>query len=123
MNKALNILVGALITIGVALGFSGLATPTQSSLSILQWSLLAALLLLLAIGLPIMRRSIRASQSTPSLTDLKFALIVAVVLCPAPFFAVWTFGAFGSLVICLVPVAFIFRSSRRSQLPPKNCNA
>ena len=44
--------------------------------------------------------------------DTRFAVAVAAVLCPLTFFAVWEWGAFGSLLILLVPIAFIFR--RRS---------
>jgi len=51
-----------------------------------------------------------------SSSDLKFALLVAAVLCPLAFLAVWAFGPFGSFVIILAPIAFIVRSPRRRRV-------
>ena len=41
--------------------------------------------------------------------DTRFAIAVIAVLCPVTFFAVWEWGAFGTLAIVLVPFAFIIR--------------
>jgi hypothetical protein len=46
--------------------------------------------------------------------EIRFAIAVIAGLCPLAFFAVWEWGAFGTLVIMLVPIAFMLRYPRRS---------
>jgi hypothetical protein len=51
-------------------------------------------------------------QSTMS--DTRFATVLTVILCPLAFFAVWMFSAYGTLVIMLVPIAFMIRDQLRN---------
>ena len=44
----------------------------------------------------------------------RFAIAVTSVLCPLAFFAVWEWGAYGTLVVMLVPIAFMLRYPRGS---------
>ncbi|HZN36034.1 MAG TPA: hypothetical protein VFB80_19525 [Pirellulaceae bacterium] len=45
-------------------------------------------------------------MKTAVISPLRFAFLVALVLCPLTFYAVWAFGPFGSLLIMAVPAAF-----------------
>jgi hypothetical protein len=56
-------------------------------------------------------------QST--LSDSRFAIALTAILCPVVFFAVWMFSAYGTLVIMLVPIAFMIREQRRNKAVPK----
>jgi hypothetical protein len=51
-------------------------------------------------------------QSTMS--DSRFATVLTVILCPLAFFAVWMFSVYGTLVIMLVPIAFMMRDKFRN---------
>jgi hypothetical protein len=51
-------------------------------------------------------------QSTMS--DSRFATVLTVILCPLAFFAVWMFSVYGTLVIMLVPIAFMIRDKFRN---------
>jgi hypothetical protein len=51
-------------------------------------------------------------QSTMS--DSRFATVLTVILCPVAFFAVLMFSAYGTLVIMLVPIAFMIRDQFRN---------
>jgi hypothetical protein len=56
-------------------------------------------------------------QST--ISDSRFATVLTAILCPLTFFAVWMFSAYGTLVIMLVPIAFMIRDQRRNKAVPK----
>ena len=48
-----------------------------------------------------------------SASDIRFSVAVAVIGSILAFVAVWFGGAYGTLVIILVPIAFLFRSQQR----------
>ena len=48
------------------------------------------------------------------MSDTRFATVLTVILCPLAFFAVWMFSAYGTLVIMLVPIAFMIRDQLRN---------
>ena len=45
---------------------------------------------------------------------VRATLLVGLILCPLAFFAVWMFSAYGTLVIMLVPIAFMIRQQCRN---------
>jgi hypothetical protein len=117
-NKIIHILLGAAVLIALPLIYLGLLGPGQRTLSPSQWLLFGGVAFALVLGafLPSIVRRVRGLPPEPvSASDLRFVIALIVVLCPLAFFAVWTFGAFGSLVIMLAPIAFMIRYSRRSQ--------
>jgi hypothetical protein len=119
MNKFIHILLGAAVLLAFPLIYLVLLRPGQSTLSPSQWLLFggATLALALTAFLPSIMRRLRGSPPQAVVTsDLRFMFALVAVLCPLAFFAVWIFGAFGSLVIILVPIAFALRTPRRSQL-------
>jgi hypothetical protein len=114
-------LVGGAVLSAIAL--FGLLVFHQSGISPLQWGLFAlyALVLMLAAFAPsVVRRWQGLPPPQPlSPADIRFSLAVTAILCPLAFFAVWEWGAFGTLVIMLAPIAFMLRSPRRN---PQNTN-
>ena len=59
------------------------------------------------------------AEQQSTMSDSRFATVLIVVLCPLVFFAVWMFSAYGTLVIMLVPIAFMIRDQRRNKAVPK----
>jgi hypothetical protein len=120
-NKVIYILLGAGVLLAFPLIYLGLLHPGQATLSPSQWLWFGGLALpvVLAAVLPMIIHRVRRARGLPpeqvSASDLRFTIALIAVLCPLAFFAVLMFGAFGSLVIMLAPMAFIIRSHRRSQ--------
>jgi len=48
------------------------------------------------------------------MSDTRFATVLTAILCPLTFAAVWMFSAAGTLVILLVPIAFMMRDHFRN---------
>jgi hypothetical protein len=74
-----------------------------------------AFALTLAAFAPTVLRRVRGLPPPPPLSpsDIRFSIAVALAVSALAFFAVRTQGPFGSFVIMLVPIAFIFRFPRR----------
>jgi hypothetical protein len=126
MNKATHILLRVAVVLAFPFIYLLLLRPGQPTLSPLQWLLFGSVAFALAVGsfLPSILRQVRGLPPQPvSASVLRFSIALAGVLCPLAFFAVWTFGPLGSLVICLVPLAFAFRFPRGSQPAPGSRNA
>jgi len=126
MNKVIHILLGAAVVLAFPLIYLLLLPPGQPTLSPSQWLVFGGVALALVFGafLPGIVRRVRGLPPEPvSASDLRFVIAVAAILCPLTFFAVWTFGAFGSLVIMLGPIAFAIRYPRRSHPAPNARNA
>lgn len=122
MNKILPILAAAFV-VGAALLYFLIAVQGQTGLTPGQWALFGGIVLVLGAGvfLPIvLRRGQTGAEHSVSRADLRFAIIVAAVLCPLAFAAVWMFGPMGSMVITLAPLAFIIRSPRRRSVPARS---
>ena len=49
----------------------------------------------------------------------RFSIAVIAIGCPLMVLAIWMFGAYGTLIIALVPVVFAFRYPRHSE-PSRN---
>jgi hypothetical protein len=118
-NTVFHILLGVAVLLAIALVYLGLATSDQSGLSSSQWVLFAAVALagMLATFAPSVLRRLRGlppPQPMPP-SVIRFSIAVVAILCPLTCFAVWEWPAFGSLVIILVPIAFILRFHGRSQ--------
>jgi hypothetical protein len=120
-NKVIYVLLGTAVLLAFPLIYLGLHGRGQPPLSPSQWLLFGGLALpvVLVAILPIINHRVRRARGLPpehvSASDLRFTITLIAVLCPLAFFAVLTFGAFGSLVIMLAPIAFIIRSHRRGQ--------
>lgn len=117
-NKVIHILLGAAVLLAFPLIYLLLLRPGEPTLPPSQWLLLGGGVSALVIGafLPSIVRRIRGLPPEPaSASDLQFVIAVAAVGCPLAFFAVWTFGPFGSFVIMLAPIACLIRYQRRSQ--------
>ena len=120
-TKVFYILVGAAVLLAFPLIYLVLLPPGQATLSPSRWLLFGSLSLavLLAAIMPIIIYRVRQTRGLPpehvSASDLRFTIALMAVLCPLTFFAVWMFGAFGSLLIMVVPFAFMIRAQRRSQ--------
>jgi hypothetical protein len=112
-NTVIHILLGAAVLPAIASLYLLLARPGQPALSPSHWILFGgvAFTLVLAAFLPSVVRRLRGLPPQPiSAPDVRFSIALAAVVCPLAFFAVWTFGPFGSFVIMLVPIAFFLRS-------------
>ena len=125
-NKVIYILIGAAVLLAFPLIYLVVMFPrVQTMPSPSQWLLFGALALPVAVVpllLVIIHRVRRARGLSPehiSASDLRFMLLTIAVLCPLAVFAAMMFGAFGSLVIMLAPIACIIRSQLRSQPNPK----
>jgi hypothetical protein len=121
-NKIIHLLLGAAVLLAFPLIYLALLRPGHATLSPSQWLLFASLAVALVLGafLPSFVRRVRGLPQHPvSSSDLRFTIALSLVLCPLAFFAVWMFGAYGSLVIMLAPIAFAFRNPRLSQPSPK----
>jgi hypothetical protein len=120
-NKLTYVLLGAAALLAFSLLYLVLLRSGHAMLSPSQWLLFGGLALpvVLAAIIPIVIRRVRRSRDLPrehiSASDLRFTIALIAVLCPLTFFAVWMFPVYGSLLIMLVPIAFIIRGSRRSQ--------
>jgi hypothetical protein len=120
-NKVIYILLGAAALLAFPLIYLGLHGRGQPPLSPSQWLLFGGLAfpVVLAAILPIIIHRVRRARGLPpehvSASDLRFTIALMAVLCPLTFFAVWMFGAFGSLLIMVVPFAFMIRAQRRSR--------
>jgi hypothetical protein len=114
-NTILTILLGVAVLLAIGLFYLGFSD--QSGLSASQWAWFAAftLTLPLVVFAPIVLGQWRGTPPAPPLSqpDIRFYIAVVAVLCPLAFFAVWEWGAYGTFVIMLVPMAFILRSPRR----------
>ena len=123
MHKVLHILLLAAVLLVFPLLYLLLLRTGHPILSPSQWLLFAgvALAVALAAFLPgMVGRSRGLSPQPISPSDIRFSIVVAIVLCPLAFFAVLAFGPFGSFVIMLVPIAFIVRSAGRKRPAPNN---
>ena len=120
-NKVIYVLLGAAVLLAFPLIYLGLHRSGQAMLSPSQWLLFGGLALpvVLAALLPIIIHRVRRTRGLPpehlSASDLRFTIALIAVLCPLTFFAVWMFPVFGSLVIMVVPIAFVIRAQHRSQ--------
>src|SRR3954471_23807350 len=104
MNKVIHILLGVAVVLAFPIIYLLLLRPGQPTLSPLQWLLFGSMASALALGafLPSILRQVRGLPQQPvSASHLRFSIVLAGLLCPLAFFAVWTFGPLGSLVICL----------------------
>jgi hypothetical protein len=120
-----QLLLGVAVLIAILLNYFGLRLYSESPLSPWQWLYLGALTFAL-IGMAFLPGIVRRSRGLPpktvSGTDFRFSLALSVVLCPIVFSAVFAFGAFGSLLICVVPLAFAFRGRRQGPAAPGDRN-
>ncbi len=97
----------------------------QPPLSPSRWLLFGTLAfpVVLAAILPMLIFRVRRARGLPPLqlsaSDLRFTILLIAVLCPLTFLVVSLFPGFGSLVILLVPFAFIIRGQLRGQPNPK----
>jgi hypothetical protein len=121
-NKVIYFLLGAAVLVAFPLIYLGLLRSGQTMLSPSQWRLFGGLALpvvVFAAILPIIIHRVRRARGLPpehvSASDLRFTIALIAVLCPLTFFAVWIFPVFGSLVIMVVPFAFIIRAQLRRQ--------
>jgi hypothetical protein len=113
---AIHILLGGVFVLAITLFYLLLAPSDRSGLYPWQWVLFAAFtaaLMLAVFGPSVMRRRRGLPPQPLPPSDIRFSLAVAAVLCPLAFFAIVVWGPFGSLVIMLAPIAFIFRYPRR----------
>jgi hypothetical protein len=85
----------------------------------MQWLLFGAVALaVLAAVMPMIIHCVRRARGLPpeqSASDLRFTMTLIATLCPLTFFAVWMSPTFGSLLIVVVPVAFMIRSQPGNQ--------
>ena len=115
-NTVIHILLGVAILPAIACLYLILARPGRPMLSPSGWIWFgsAALALILAAFGPSLLRRMRGLPPPQPLSpsDIRFSMVLVVVLCPLTFFAVWTCGPFGSLAIMLAPIALILRAQR-----------
>ena len=106
-------LLGLVVLVTIGLFYALLVPHGQSSLSPLTWTVFiaAALALGLVAFAPSLLRRWRGLAPPPpmSAADIKFSIVLVAVLCPIAFWAVWLGGAYGSMAMILVPLAFLFR--------------
>jgi len=120
-NKVIYILLGAGVLLAFPLLYLILFPPGQTTPSPSRWLLFGGLALPVALAgiLPIIIHRVRRARGLPpehvSASDLRFTLILMAVLCPLVCFAEFTFGAYGSLLMMVIPAAFAIRAQRRGQ--------
>lgn len=109
-NTALSILTGAAFLVALSLLYVLLAPLGRSMHSPVGWMAFGsiAMLLVVAVFAPMMAHRRRGASAPTPLTpaDIRFTIALLVVVCPLVF---WAGGAYGSLVILLVPIAFLVR--------------
>jgi hypothetical protein len=117
-STVIDILLGAAVLPAIALLYFSLAAPGQLGLSSGRWALFAAIALALIVAAfaPSAVRRLRGLSPPQPLSPshIRFAIAVSAILVPLAFFAVWEFGPLGSLVIMLVPIAFMLRFPRNN---------
>jgi len=119
-NKVIYILLGAGVLLAFPLIYLVLFPPGQTTPSPSQWLWFAGLALPVALTgiLPVIIHRVRRARGLPhqvSASDLRFTLILIAVLCPLVCVAEFTFGAYGSLLMMVIPAAFAIRAQRRGQ--------
>ncbi len=109
-NTVLSILTGAVFLITLSLLYLLLAPLGRSIHSPVWWMAFGSIAVLLVVGVfaPMLARRLRGASAPTPLTsaDIRFTIALIAVVCPLAF---WARGAYGSLVILLVPIAFLIR--------------
>ena len=124
-NKVIYVLLGAAVLLAFPLLYLVLRPPGEPPLTASQWLLFGGLALPVVFSalIPIVSIRVRRARGLPpeqlSAADFRFFISLIAVLCPLAFFAAWMFGAFGSLVIMLAPIACINRFQHRGKPDPK----
>ncbi len=116
-NTIIHILLGVAVLTAFALFYLLLAPPDQSGLSSPQWVLFAAFTLVLvlgAFGRSFLHRLRGLPPPKPLLpAEITYCILVTVIVCPLSILAILVCGPLGSVVIMLVPIAFILGPPRR----------
>ena len=113
-STAIHLLLGLVVALNIVLLYL-LLSPLR--MSPLLWLLFTAfpLAIVLTAFAPSTLRRLQGLPPAKDLSgaDLIFSFVVVAVVSPFAFFAVRTWGPFGSFAIMLVPIAFLCRFSRR----------